>query len=98
MADILPWRGISEDRVFKGGVTVPFMSAMDKKGEIKAGSKTSLGIKAAGKDSGVDLNSWWPYSQKSDEYIYNMTLLEMDRYLCTFLNIRSDDVLDRPTV
>ena len=70
MADILPWRGISEDRVFNGGVTAPFTSAMDKKGPlwgIKAGSKTSPGIKATGKVSGVDLNSWWPYSQKSDE-------------------------------
>ena len=35
----LPWRGIREDRVFKGGVAVPFTSTMDKKGplrEIKA--------------------------------------------------------------
>ena len=73
MADILPWREISEDSVFKGGVTVPFTSSMDKKGplgEIKAGSKASPEIKVTGKVSGVDLNSWWPYSQKSDEYIY----------------------------
>ena len=58
--------------MFRGGVTVPSTSAMDKKGplrEIKAGSKTSPGIKARGKVSGVDLNNWWPYSQKSDEYI-----------------------------
>lgn len=70
MADILPCRGISEVRLFKGGVTVPFTSATDKKGpllEIKAGSKTSPGIKVTGKVSGVDLNSWWPYSQKSGE-------------------------------
>lgn len=81
MADTLPCRGISEVRVFKGGVTVPFTSAMDKKGpllEIKAGSKTSPGINVTGKVSGVDLNSWWPYSQKSDEYIINIhQLLEM---------------------
>ena len=32
MADILPWGGISKDKVFNGGVTVPFTSAMDKKG------------------------------------------------------------------
>lgn len=61
MADILPWRGVSEDRVFKGGVTDPFTSAMDKKGplrEIKVGSKMSPGMKVTGKVSGVDLNSW----------------------------------------
>ena len=34
MADILPWRGISEDRVFKGGITISFTSAMDKKGPL----------------------------------------------------------------
>ena len=99
MADILPWTGISDDRVFKGGITVPPTSAVDKKGplgEIKAGSKTSPGTKATGKVSGVDLNSWWPYSQNPVEYKY---VLEMDRYLCnTFLNIRSNDILHRPTV
>ena len=80
MADILPWRGISEDRVFKGGVTVPLTSAMDKGPlrEIKAGSKTSPRIKVTGKVSGVDLNNWWPYSQKSDEYIRYITHEEMD--------------------
>ena len=65
-------KGISEDMVFKGGVTVSFTSTMDKKGPlrgIKVGSKTSPGIKATGKVSDVDLNSWWPYSQKSDKYI-----------------------------
>ena len=30
MADILSWRRIREDRVFKGGVTVSFTSATDK--------------------------------------------------------------------
>ena len=87
MADILPWRGISEDRVFKGGVIVSFTSAMDKKGplrEIKAGSKTSAGIKATGKVSGVDLNSWWPYSQKSDEYIDYTSGEKMDK--CLYLS------------
>ena len=61
MADILPRTGLSEDRVFKGGIAVPLISAMDRKGpvsEIKAGSKMSPGIKATGKVSGVDLNSW----------------------------------------
>ena len=56
----------------KGGVTAPFTSAIVKKeplGEIKVGSKTSPGIKVTGKVSGVDLNSWWSYSQKSIIYI-----------------------------
>ena len=58
--------------MFKGGVTVSFTSATDKKGplrEIKAGSKKSSWIKAKGKVSGVDLNSWWPYPQKSDGFV-----------------------------
>ena len=99
MADILPWTGISDDRVFKGGVTVPPTSAVDKKGPLgvtKAESKMSPETKVTGKVSGVDLNSWWPYSQNPDEY---KCVLEMDRYLCnTFLNIRSNDILHRPTV
>ena len=69
MAEILPWRGVSDVRVFNGGSVLPSwertlaMSDTERyapRGASKAGSKMSPGMKAGGKVSGVDLNSSCP--------------------------------------
>ena len=69
MAEILPWRGVSDVRVFNGGGVLSSwertlaMSDTERyapRGASRAGSKISPRMKAAGKVSGVDLNSSWP--------------------------------------